>query len=90
MSFEIIENKLTSDLDTMNNYLKNCRLCLNLSTEVSCFHLDTQQKKKSLVINLNNKTLKHKFNPTYLGVTLDTSLLYREHLEKVKQKLDSK
>ena len=90
-SIEIIENKLSTDLDIMNNYFKNWRLSLNPSkTEVSCFHLDNHQKKKTLNITLNNKTLKHNFNPTYLGVTLDTSLLYREHLEKMKQKLKTR
>ena len=75
----------------MDSYFKRWRLCLNpLKTEVSCFHLNNHQKSRVLHVNLNGNPLKHNFQPVYLGVTLDTSLTYRNHLDKVKQKLKTR
>lgn len=66
-------------------------MCLNLSkTEVSCFHLCNHQKDRQLQINFKNSLLKHNFQPTYLGVTLDTSLTFKSHLDKLKQKLKTR
>src|SRR3978361_488584 len=89
--FEEIERTLAADLSTMDSYLKRWRLCLNpLKTEVSCFHLNNHHKSRVLHVNLNGNPLKHYFQPVYLGVTLDTSLTYRNHLDKVKQKLKTR
>lgn len=90
-SFESIEENLAFDLEKMNNFFRKWRLCLNPSkTEVACFHLFNQQKHRQLQINLDGIPMKHNFNPAYLGVTLDTSLNYNHHLEKLKQKLKTR
>lgn len=89
--FEEIERTLAADLSTMDSYFKKWRLCLNpLKTEVSCFHLNNHQKSRVLHVNLNGNLLKHNFQPVYLGVTLDTSLTFRNHLDKTKQKLKTR
>ena len=44
------------------------------------------QKRSWTMCSLNRS---YRNIATYLGVTLDTSLLYREHLEKMKQKTEN-
>src|SRR3978361_521418 len=62
----------------------------SLKTEASCFHLNNHQKSRVLQVNLNGNHLKHNFQLVYLGVTLNTSLTFRNHLDKVKQKLKTR
>ena len=89
--FETIENHLTNDLKIMNQYFKTWRLCPNpTKTEVSCFHLNNHQKDRKLNVAFDDTLIKHNYNPTYLGVTLDTSLTYNKHVEKVRQKLKTR
>jgi len=38
-------------------------------------------------VSFQNQILKHNFKPKYLGVILDRSLTYKEHLEKLSMKL---
>jgi len=82
--FNVIEKYLTTDLKIISQYFKNCPN--PNKTEVSCFHLNNHQANKTLSIKLDDKLLKHNFAPTYLGVTLDRTLNYNQHIEKVRQK----
>jgi hypothetical protein len=41
-------------------------------------------------VTLHGKRLKHDLHPVYLGVTLDRTLSYKEHLEKTAGKLKSR
>lgn len=89
--FVNMERVLAADLCVMNGYFKKWRLCLNPSkTEVCCFHLANNQKNRKLEVVLEGRTLKHNFYPKYLGITLDTSLTYKFHIEKLRQKLKTR
>ncbi len=59
-------------------------------TEVSCFHLNNHQKYKKLNVSFGNSSLKHNFNPKYLGVKLDSSLNFKAHLDDLRMKLKTR
>ena len=89
--FEEAENVLLQDLTVMNNYYTSWRLKLNPSkTELSAFHLKNQLANKKLNIVFEGVELTHNPFPKYLGVTLDRSLTFKEHLTKTCKKLSSR
>jgi len=90
-SFDQIEIALSEDLKIMSDYFRKWRLCPNpLKSEVSCFHLTNNQKHRQLKVSFNGTILKHNFYPTYLGVTLDTSLNFKQHTEKLRMKIKTR
>lgn len=85
---EITQELLKADLIIISNYLKRWRLTPNLNkTEVSCFHLNNKLAKAELKVNFNGKLLKHNHCPKLLGVNLDRSLTFNQHLTKTSSKL---
>ena len=56
-------------------------------TQVSLFHLRNREVGRKLSLTWNGVDLKHCDFPVYLGVTLDRTLSYRQHIEKVKGKV---
>ncbi|XP_063634857.1 uncharacterized protein LOC134805492 [Cydia splendana] len=90
-NMQAAELTLTRDLSTMDNFFTNWRLCPNPSkTEVACFHLNNKMAKKELKVKFRDTTLEHNFYPKYLGVTLDRSLNFKQHLGKVSAKLKTR
>jgi len=53
----------------------------------SVFHLHNTSVTRELSVYLDSQRLRHECHPTYLGVTLDCTLSYREHLTKTAGKL---
>ena len=51
------------------------------------FHLNNHQAKRKLNIFWNNERLEHVDFPVYLGVTLDRTLSFAEHIRKLKSKV---
>ena len=56
-------------------------------TVSSVFHLHNTSATHELSVYLDGLRLRHECHPTYLGVTLDRTLSYREHLRKTAGKL---
>ena len=54
------------------------------------FHLNNRAAKRELKVEVDNKFLQFQTAPTYLGVKLDRSLTYRQHLECLKAKTTSR
>ena len=52
----------------------------------SVFHLHNTSATRELSVYLDGLRLRHECHPTYLGVTLDRTLCYREHLTKTAGK----
>jgi len=75
-----IECTLTADL------AKYCQLWhLKPSTSrtvTDVFHLHNNRSRCELNVHMNGQHLKHDPYPVYLGVTLDRTLSYREHLSR--------
>jgi len=55
----------------------------------SVFHLRNIWANRQLHVSMSGDLLKHDPNPVYLGVTLDRTLSYKEHLSKTAAKLKS-
>jgi len=70
------------------NYCRQWRLKPSASkTNSSVFHLHNTSATRELSVYLDGQRLRHECHPTYLGVTLDRMLSYREHLTKTAGKL---
>lgn len=90
-NIEETESILTSDIATLGEYFRRWRLQVNASkTETCCFHLHNKQAGKELNIMFENKQLKHNKFPKYLGVTLDRTLSFKEHLTKTAGKIKTR
>jgi len=61
-----------------------------MKTVTSVFHLLNTSTARELRIHIEGQQLRHDPNPVYLGVTLDMTLSYRQHLTKTARKLQSR
>jgi len=86
-----VEGALSKHISTLGEYLQTWKLKLSTTKMVSViFHHNNKEAKRELKDNFNNKTLPFRSEPKYLGVTLDRSLTYRQHLESLRKKLTSR
>lgn len=89
--FKVTEDILTRDLSTMGKYFRNWRLQPSAAkTEVSSFHLNNRLANKELHVHFENRLLSHNKYPKYLGITLDRTLSFKEHLTRTAAKLRSR
>lgn len=87
-NFEDGERILTEDLEKMSAFFKTWRLIPSTTkTEVSCFHLVNRNANFKPTILFNGHKLRYNPFPKYLGVTLDRTLSYKEHLTKLSHKV---
>ena len=78
-------------LNIIKNYYSDWRLKLNSSKiKVSTFHLNNQLINKKLRIVFDGVELTNNPFLKYLGITLDRSLTFKEHLTKVSKKINSR
>ena len=75
----------------MAEYCQHWRLKPSVAKTVSSvFHLHNASASHQLSVTLNGQRLKHDPHPVYLGVTLDRTLTYKDHLEKTAGKLKTR
>jgi len=87
--WQTVEVVLSKDMATIGKYLQTWKLKLSTTKTVYVvFHLNNKETKCELKVNFNNETLPFCSEPKYLGVTLDRSLTYRQHLEVTSQEAD--
>lgn len=87
-TFAELECTLSSDMGRMAEFCRHWRLKPSASKTVSSvFHLHNARATRELDVRLNGQRLKHDPHPVYLGVTLDRTLTYKEHLIKTAGKL---
>lgn len=53
-------------------------------------HLNNRDARKKLNLQIGNHNIMNKEHPKYLGVNLDRSLTFRQHLEDIKNKIKTK
>ncbi|KAK3889698.1 hypothetical protein Pcinc_006264 [Petrolisthes cinctipes] len=87
-SFETIEIELSDALEHLTEY--NKRNCLNANpgkTHMCAFHLNNHQANRKLNIIWDKVRLNDDQYPVYLGVTLDRTLSFAEHVRKTELKV---
>ena len=63
-------------------------LCENpLKSPVAVFHLRNKETNRLLKVVWNETELENTSYPKYLGVTLDRSLYYKQHIQNTKMKV---
>ena len=83
-----IEETLTQDMSILSDWLKQWRLKLSEAKTVSAtFHLTNREAKRELNVNISGRRLTCQRTPTYLGVKLDRTLTYRDHLTALRGKV---
>ena len=63
------------------------KLSNSTKTESSCFHLNNREARSTLKVYMGDHLLVHNLTPNYLGVTLDRTLSFKQHLMKLRGKL---
>ena len=86
-----VEENLSKDIKTICQCPHDWYLKLSQSKTVSSlFHLKNHLASKSIKVTLDHNTILNcERYPTYLGITLERSLTYKNHLHKLKQKVSS-
>ena len=87
-SFRTIERRLSKALESLTEYYQKNSLNANpAKTQVCAFHLNNHQADYKLKIKWNGEELENDSFPVYLGVTLDRTLSFKQHISKVKAKV---
>ena len=89
-SFEAVEANLTTALDELLlDYERNHLHANPAKTQVCSFHLRNREANRPL-IKWSGTPLEHCTHPVYLGVTLDRTLTFKEHIKNTKSKVGSR
>ena len=89
-SFTKIEEVLKKYVDDMSEYFSKWHLQPSTSKTVcNVLHLHSANASRELNIYLKDQRVKHDIIPAYLGVTLDRSLKYHDHLQKTAAKVST-
>ena len=90
-TFEAVEANLTSALDELLLYYERNHLHANpAKTQVCSFHLKNHEANRHLNIKWSGTPLEHCTHPVNLGVTLDRTLSFKEHIKNTKSKVSSR
>ena len=87
-SFTEVETTIGDALEELTDYYRSNSLRANPDkTQVTAFHLRNKEANRSLKVEWNRTKLENTPHPKYLGVTLDRTLSYKEHMHNTKMKV---
>ena len=87
-TFTEVEDTIEEALSELTQYYRNNSLRANPDkTQVTAFYLRNREVKRSLNIAWNGVDLENTAYPKYLGVTLDRTLNYKQHILNTKMKV---
>ena len=87
-SFTEVETTIGDALEVITQYYRSNSLCANPDkTQVTAFHLRNKEANRSLKVEWNRTKLENTPHPKYLGVTLDRTLSYKEHMHNTEMKV---
>ena len=88
LSFTEVEHAIEKALDELTIYYVSNSLRANPDkTQVTAFHLKNREEKMTLEVKWNKTDLKNTSHLKYLGVTLDRTLSYKQHIHNTKMKV---
>jgi hypothetical protein len=86
-----IEMTLGKDIAILHKYFKTWHFTLNASKSIAiAFHLNNRKANTKLQVMVNGTCIPNNDFSRYLGVKLDKTLTYNQHLEALKDKLKSR
>ena len=89
-TFPEVEATLEQGLTDMSAYYLNNHLRPNPGkTQICSFHLKNREAKRELDVTWDGIKLENYQHPVYLGVTLDRTLSYKEHIKKTRAKVST-
>ena len=87
-SFVEVETTIEESLSELTHYYKSNNLRANTEkNQVTAFHLGNKEAKRTLKVKWNRTYLENTHHPKYLGVTLDRTLSYKQHIHNTKMKV---
>ena len=89
-SFTEVETTIGDALEELTHYYRSNSLRANPDkTQVTAFHLRNKEANRSLKVEWNRTKLENTQHPKYLGVNLDRTLSYKEHMHNTKMRWPS-
>jgi len=89
-SFEKVEDILNEDLVRVPKYFKSWFYTLNPKTTSIAFYLSNRDVNRKLNLIVEGTKLMNDDAPKYLGIKMDRTLTYNQHLEDLKNKLKTR
>ena len=87
-TFSQVESTIEEVLGELTGHYRNNSLRANPDkTQVTAFHLRNREAKRSLKVPWNGVDLENTTHPKYLGVTLDRTLSYKQHIQNTKMRV---
>ena len=86
-TFSQVESTIEEALGELTEYYRNNSLRANPDkTQIITFYLRNKEENRSLRVSWNGIDLENTPHPKYLGVTLDRTLSYKQHIQNTKMK----
>jgi hypothetical protein len=81
------ETKINKELSNVYNWLAANKLSLNVKkTKFICFHT-TKRTAPNLTLNINGSQIEQVQNFNFLGLTIDDTLSWKSHIDRISLKL---
>ena len=88
-SLKDIDKKINFDLSNLVQWLRANKIALNVNkTDIIIFRSPRKQITKKMNFCLSDQKIRQKTCTKYLGVLLDEHLLFKDHINTLKQKLN--
>ncbi|KAL6491091.1 hypothetical protein MHYP_G00014360 [Metynnis hypsauchen] len=89
-TWKALEDGLNRDVGILADYLQKWHLQLSMGkTVAAAYHLNDREARRELDVYVGKNRLAFQQAPKYLGVCLDWTLSYKQHLDEVKAKAGS-
>ena len=91
LTFSQVESTIEEALSELTEYYRNNSLRANpKKTQVTAFHLRNREEKRSLKVSWNGVDLENYTHLKYLGVALDRTLSYKQHIQNTTMKVTTR
>lgn len=84
-SLAIAQKRLQTTLDRLGQWSEEWRMRVN-AEKTTCTIFSLSTKSQAINLRINDKKLREEQNPTYLGVTFDQRLTWKQQTDKVQEK----